>query len=217
MIKFLAALAIIGLNGYAYFFLATDERLPERRSFADFPLEIGSWQCPAREEMRDKVLQNLGASDYVICQYRDGETGDWINVYVGYHQTQIVENGGGTIHPPEHCLPGSGWNILDSEVVDLDLPGLPGDRPRAKRFVIAKGDHRQLVYFWYQSRGRVLATDFERLLWRLWDRAFRKRTDGALIRLMVAIPPNGSTEDGEAVVERFGRRLTPLLPEYLPL
>jgi len=175
--------------------------------------------------MPDKVLETLGASDYLICSFRREESRVPVNLYVGYHATQVREEGGGggenSIHPPEHCLPGSGWDIIDARVVPLELEGLPDghglfvDRPHAKRFVIAKGDHRQLVYFWYQSRGRVLAGGTDVIVYRFWDRAWRQRTDGALIRFTIPILRN----DEEAAERRFralAERVTPRLSAYVP-
>ena len=80
------------------------------------------------------VEKNLGVTDYLICDYSREGGEEAVGVYVGYHDTQVRKEGGGSgetvIHPPEHCLPGSGWDIIDAQKVPLDLPGLPGGRPR---------------------------------------------------------------------------------------
>jgi len=224
-VKAIAAALVLGLNFYVYYYMATDQVIPERKSFDEFPLRLGEWRCPEREEMPEKVLSNLGASDYLICSYREPGSSGFVNVYVGYHETQVREEGGGggenSIHPPEHCLPGSGWDIIDASVVPLELPGLPEghglfvDRPHAKRFVIAKGDRRQLVYFWYQSRGRVLAGGTDVIVYRFWDRAWRQRTDGALVRFTIPILRKDE-ERAEQQFRALAERVAPRLAAYVP-
>lgn len=219
MIKLIVGLLFVGLNFYIYNYLSTDEVIPPRTPFAEMPLELEDWRCTNPEKMDEPTLKNLGATDYLLCTFMPAEAGTPpIGVYVGYHETQVRKEGGGagenSIHPPEHCLPGGGWDIVDSRVVPLDLEDLPEGRiggPEAKRFVIAKGHARALVYFWYQSRGRVLARNHEVILYRFLDRATKQRTDGSLVRFTVPI----YNENEEAAEETF-RAFAPLLVEQLP-
>jgi EpsI family protein len=225
MTKAAVALAFIALNFYIYQYLATDEVIPARQPFAIFPLQLDDWTCTERERMSGRTLENLGASDYLLCHYSRPEPEGLVGVYIGYHETQVRREGGGggenSIHPPEHCLPGSGWDIIDSAVVPIDIEGMPeghgfrAGRREAKRFVIAKGNARQLVYFWYQSRGRVLARNEDVILMRFWDRARSRRTDGSLIRFTVPIV-RGDVEGAEENFREVASRMVPLLPEFVP-
>lgn len=219
MLKPLAALAFLGLNSYVYFAFATDQVIPPRDSFASFPLELEDWHCAEREQMEEKVLRNLGASDYLICTYQNEKVGTWVNLYVGYHESQVRTEGGGSgensIHPPAHCLPGSGWDIIGHEKVVLDLDGMP-ERPAAvNRLVIAQGEVRQLVYYWYHGRGRVTADDWKKILFQSWDRARDQRTDGALVRFSAPIHRGGEDQANEALLELVAH-VVPLLPPYVP-
>lgn len=119
------------------------------------------------------------------------------------------------IHPPAHCLPGSGWDIIASRKVALDLPQLPGAPAQVNRLIIAKGDQRQLVYYWYQERGRVIAEDWRKIVDLFWDRATRKRTDGALVRLTAPIV-RGNEEVSERAVLSVAAELTQRLPAFVP-
>lgn len=222
MIKLLVGLLFIGLNYYVYTYLATAEVIPERQEFASFSNQIGDFRCRAKGEMEPEVLANLGVSDYLICDYVDSSGSDLVNVYVGYHASQVRKQGGGagenSIHPPEHCLPGSGWDVIDARVVPLEIPGIgsqPGRQAEAKRFIIAKGSSRQLVYFWYQSRGRIIARNHEVILYRFWDRAVRRRTDGSLVRLTIPITHRGE-DRAEEVFDEFAAQLAPMLQGYIP-
>lgn len=225
MTRFAIALGFVALNFYIYQFMATEESLPPRDSFASFPQEAGDWRCPGFREMDPKSLQFLGASDYVICTYFRDNSSDAVDLYVGYHASQVRKEGGGgnanAIHPPEHCLPGSGWDIIDAQMVPIDFPGLPAGHglreagPRAKRFVIAQGDARQLVYFWYQGQGRVITANEDVILHRFWDRATRGRTDGALVRFTTPIE-RGDAIAAEQRFRDFAAVIVPILPQYLP-
>ena len=194
--KIAAAVGFLLLNLYVYYAFATDAVIPARQTFDRMPLEVESWRCERPERMDAETESNLGVTDYHLCEWTRTNGGDpaitpIVGVYVGYHATQIREEGGGagenSIHPPAHCLPGSGWDIVRLETVEIDLPGLPRTPARVRRLLIAKGSSRQLVYYWYQQAGRVIAEDWEKILYMGWDRASRGRTDGALVRFTIPI------------------------------
>ncbi|MBW2275640.1 MAG: EpsI family protein [Deltaproteobacteria bacterium] len=216
MTKTVVAILFVGLNFYIYHYLATEEVIPERVRFDEFPLEIGEWRCQGVEHMTEEVIANLGATDDIICSYYNPTLRQWVNVSANYHETQVRKQGGGagenSIHPPEHCLPGSGWDIIDNRVVPFRSGELEGE---AKRFVIAKGEARQLVYFWYQSRGRIIARLHDVIIYKFWDRATRRRTDGSLFRLTTPIVRSDEQAAEDAIVD-FAQQFTPLLPDYIP-
>lgn len=217
MIKLLVAVFFLGLNFYIYHFLATSEMHPPRADLSTFPLQLGSWTCPQRQPMEQKIIDNLGVTDYLICEFRSPDQMVPAGLYLGYHESQVgTEDGGETrIHPPAHCLPGSGWNIIQSEDVKLDIPGLPGAPADVKRVVIAKGDARQVVYYWYQERGRVIADDWKKLIALFWDRARMQRTDGALVRFTFPMM-RGQEDKADAAFQDLASHVVPLLPDYVP-
>jgi EpsI family protein len=219
MIKLAVAVLFLGFNYYIYYFLATTETTPPRESFAAFPTTLGEWRCPKREQVPADVERNLGVTDYLLCVFEPA-AGDPVGLYVGYHASQVRKEGGGSretmIHPPAHCLPGSGWDIIDSRKVPLEAPGLPEHGALVNRLIVANGSARQLVYYWYQERGRVIARDWEKVIDLFWDRALRSRTDGALVRFTVPIPVNGTPEASEDHLLELAGRVVPLLPTYVP-
>ncbi len=217
MTKALAAFLVLGVNFYIYHYLATAEIRPPRSEFSVFPLQVGDWVCPRREQMEQKMVDNLGVTDYFICEYHSPNEPMPAGVYVGYHASQVgTEDGGETrIHPPAHCLPGSGWAIIAAEDVVLDVPGLPGGPQPVKRVVIAKGEARQVVYYWYQERGRVIADDWKKIVALFWDRARVSRTDGALVRFTLPVV-RGDEAKADAAFNDLARQLVPVLPAYVP-
>lgn len=217
MLKPVVAAGFLALNFYVYHFFATDEVRPPRESFASFPLTLGDWRCAARERMDRAVERNLGVSDYLICTYL--RNGSAVGVYVGYHASQVRKKGGGgqatVIHPPKHCLPGSGWDIIGAGKVQIDTPGLPVRPATVNRLTVAKGDYRQLVYYWYQSRGRVIADDWEKIVDLFWDRATQRRTDGSLVRFTIPLRA-GQEQRAERDFRELASLLLPRLPDFVP-
>ncbi|MDG2335580.1 MAG: EpsI family protein [Myxococcota bacterium] len=213
MAKLLVALAFLLLNFYTYNYFANEDFIPERGDFVEFPLEIDSWRCSEVQMMSDDVLRKLGVTDYLLCDFFNPELDAVANVYVGYHERQTRDTGEGDniIHPPEHCLPGAGWDIIKSDVVPLDM-GFGGE---ARRVIVAKGNQRNLVYFWYQSRGRTIARNHEKVLYMFVDRALTQRTDGSLVRFTVPVI-HGDEQRAEEIFQSLAMRITPLLPQYIP-
>jgi EpsI family protein len=219
MTKLLVAAMFLAMNFYTYHYLGTGEVIPPRVSLERFPLQLGEWRCPRRETMGPDVERNLGVTDYVVCSFTRVDSAEAVGVYVGYHAMQVRREGGGSgenmIHPPAHCLPGSGWDIIASEHVPLDLPGLPGAPAEVNRLVIAKGDSRQLVYYWYQERGKVIAQDWKKILTLFWDRATTQRSDGSLVRFTVPLIHSDDAQ-AEAAFRDLAAHIVPLLPTYVP-
>ena len=217
MIKTLAAFAFVAVNYYIYAHLGTREVIPEREPFVAFPLEVEGWRCPGTQEMDPEIHAILGVTDYVICDFVSPERRALVNLYVGYHESQVRRYGEAgdevrTIHPPEHCLPGAGWNIVQSDLVPIVSGGLEG---QAKRFVIAKGEARQLVYFWYQSRGRLISRNHEVILYKFLDRAARGRSDGSLVRFTTPIVRE-DVDAADAAIRDFASAITPHFSSHLP-
>lgn len=221
MTRIAAAALFLALNAYVYHFFARTELSPPRESFESFPLELDGWACDERQEIAPDVADVLGASDVFLCDFRRAgkDSGVLVNAYVGYHETQIRKSGGGlsrsAIHLPKHCLPGAGWDVIDTSTIELDLPGLPGGPARVNRLVIAKGNQRQLTYYWYQSRGRVIAEDYMKMMHLFWDRATRSRTDGSLVRFTVQMIRKDEKR-AEADLREVASQVVALLPRYVP-
>jgi EpsI family protein len=215
----LVALAFLGLNFYIYHFLATDEVHPSRVEFASFPTKIGEWECREKAVMDPDSERVLGVTDYLLCDFVNLEERALIGVYAGYHQSQARKAGGGNdklIHPPKHCLPGSGWDIIGAKQLALDIPGMPEYPAVVNRFVVAKGEQRQLVYYWYQSRGRIIASDWKKIVYLFLDRARTNRTDGSLIRFSIPLPPGSPEEESDQRIMDLASELVPLLSDYIP-
>ena len=188
---------------------------PLRVSFSLFPMQLGEWQGVQRPPFTDRVLEVLGLDDYLTRYYVTPERAT-VDLYIGYWKSQQQ---GGAIHSPQNCLPGAGWEPISQRLLTFPDPRNPGAPPLSvNRYVIGKGLDRQLVLYWYQSRGRVVGSEYWSKIYLVLDAARYNRTDAALVRLVA--PINGTSPEAEAQAERqvleFANVVLPALGAYLP-
>jgi EpsI family protein len=147
-----------------------------------------------------------GMSSFVLRFY--GNPAEF-SVYVGYYETQSQ---GRSIHSPKNCLPGAGWDPLSSGTVTLSSASGPH---RVNRYVLANGNATALVYYWYQGRGRVQASEYAVKWDLLRDKAVRGRSEEALVRIVVPIERNDvAAADNRA--SRLGAQLVDEVQKHLP-
>jgi EpsI family protein len=157
------------------------------------------------------VLGALKLDDYLLADYRKpGEVP--VNFYVAWYASQRM---GASPHSPRVCIPGGGWEI--GEFGRASLPTGDGADPlRFNRAIIAKGEHRQLVYYWFQGRGRSISNEFEAKWHLLQGAVLDNRTDGALVRVTTPIGPLERVEAADQRLQDFIRVVFPMLPTYIP-
>ncbi len=183
--------------------VSTQRPVPIKRSLKEFPARIDGFSLTRTDRMDPKVEKILGVDEYLMGRYCRGQ--QCIDLYVGFFEEQQE---GAMIHSPKHCMPGGGWLPVEDRIISLKTPR--GEIP-VNRFVLQKGEQKLLVYYWYQGRGRVVASEFKDRLYLLWDRILRRRSDGALVRLITPYQ-----EGAEAALADFTKALLPLLEQYLP-
>jgi EpsI family protein len=191
------------------------EDVPLRMSFSLFPMQLGDWRGVQLPPFSDQVLAVLGLDDYLTRNYvRPDRT--FANLYIGYWKSQRQ---GDTMHSPQNCLPGAGWEPASQSHLTFPDPRNPGAPPlTVNRFVIQKGLERQLVLYWYQGRGRVVGNEYMSKIYLVLDAARYNRTDAAIVR--VVVPVAGTTAEAEAAAERsaldFVAELMTPLGKFLP-
>lgn len=153
----------------------------------------------------------LGAGDFLSRIYSQGAQSPPISLFIGYFPTQRT---GQTIHSPKHCLPGSGWVFVSSDSVDLI--DASGKSHRVGEYIIANGDARQFVIYWYQAHGRSVASEYMAKIYMVADAIRLNRTDGALVRVITPIASNEDTAAARMRAEAFVKQLAPLLPRFIP-
>ena len=154
-------------------------------------------------------MNSLGVDHYIMRQYRD-PSGYTLGLYIGYYESQTE---GEIIHSPKHCMPGSGWNAAKSELVPLPNQHKTASSAKINRVLLQKGMEKQLMHYWYQSRGRVVANEYKDRAYMILDSFLKRRSDGALIR--VTGPGYDFPKDVQKQTE-FISNLLKVVDEYIP-
>jgi len=91
-----------------------------------------------------------------------------------------------------------------------------GGRPsfEANRYVIQNGNNRALMVYWYEGRGRPLASEYWGKIYTVIDSVRRRRSDGAMVRIMVPIAT--SKEEAEKTAVELASQAAPELPAFIP-
>ena len=184
---------------------------PPRQSLTSLPLTIGGWEGRDAGEMSDQIVSALGVNDY-SNRFYSGLDGSTLSLYVGFYSSQRQ---GASIHSPLNCLPGAGWQPVRHEFLEIPV----GDATiQVNRIVILKDRVRQVVLYWYQSHGRVIASEYKAKLYSVLDALSTGRTDAALVRIVSpATSPGAAAEDAAAQrAAAFAQLLQPLLGAYIP-
>ena len=185
-----------------------------RLPFSQFPMQINEWRGAPQPPIEPKILAVLGVDDYLTRAYYTADHSAVVGLYLGYYGSQRQ---GDTMHSPLNCLPGAGWAPLSNSRIPILVAG--GSTIVVNRYIIQKGLDRQLVLYWYQSHGRVVASEYWSKLYLIRDSIRLNRTDGALVRVIapIAIGSEDGGETAERDATRFVRALYPTLSPYLPL
>ena len=204
---FLGLLVAGGLlvNAWAYL----GEAHVERKPLNGFPKQIESWeQVGGDEKFDDKTMAVLRASDYLLRNYSTSD-GRVLNFYVGYYASQRE---GATYHSPLNCLPGSGWVMSEPDRVTISPQGRPAFV--ANKYIIQNGDHKELLLYWYQGRGRAVASEYWGKIYTVIDSVRRRRSDGAMVR--ITTPIQDSEADALAASVALAEKSSTILPEFIP-
>ncbi|HKN73221.1 MAG TPA: VPLPA-CTERM-specific exosortase XrtD [Terriglobales bacterium] len=178
---------------------------------SSLPMHIDAWT--GTDIPIDKAtLEILGPGEYLLRDYENGsQPQPWINLYIPFFPTQKA---GDTIHSPEHCLPGAGWIPISRERIQLPRPD--GTSIPVNRYVVSKTGERQLVLYWFQAHGRVVASEWSAKYHLISDSIHMNRSDGGMVRLMTPMMNGESTDDAQARMMKLGSQLLPLIDNYIP-
>ena len=151
-----------------------------------------------------------GVSQYAFRVFGRDTGAVRLSIYVGYYESQSQ---GKTIHSPKNCLPGAGWEPVESNPLVVDAAGY---RFPVNRYVLENKGHRALVYYWYQGRGRVSANEYLVKWEQVRDRALAGRSDEALVRIMVPVAPGLSLAGADSLAVEVSRAIIRPLYTSLP-
>ncbi len=179
---------------------------PERESFDTFPPRIAGWRVIPSRLVPD-LIGGLAADDTLAASLIDGRQ-DSVSLFIAYYDHQ---ESGRSPHSPKVCMPGGGWEIMDTRRIRMNANGRSQPVNRVR---IVKGNDTLLVYYWYYGRGKWLANEW-RMKWELFrDAMLGQPTNNSLVRLSTLVPP-GDPAAADRTLQRALRDLAPLLPRYL--
>jgi len=188
-----------------------EELIPPRTAFAEFPMKMDAWQG-RRDIMDPQYVDVLKFDDYILADFSK-EGMPPVNFYSAYYASQRK---GESVHSPRSCIPGGGWQIKSLETVSVPGVRVYGDVLRLNRVLIQRGDERQLVYYWFQQRGRNMTNEYL-VKWYLFrDALMLNRSDGALVRLTTRTPAGEDLAKTEGRLVSFLASLMPRLDRYIP-
>jgi EpsI family protein len=203
----LVLILVVGIIVNAWSYLG--EARVERKELKDFPQTVGAWQKTGTDQiLDDETMKVLRASDYLLREFRKPE-GQVVNLYVGYYASQ---RSGATYHSPLNCLPGSGWTLSEPAKATIPLPD--GSSFIANKYVIQNGEYKNLMIYWYQGRGRNVASEYWGKVYTVLDSVRLRRSNGAMVR--VTVPIRSSEAEAERLAIDFASDASRVLPEFVP-
>jgi len=210
LIFILAVISITMTSLYSLLQSDRPETIPDRLALNHFPLLVGDWYGTP-DSLESIYIDALKFDDYIIADYLKGD--DHINLYIAYYGSQKK---GESAHSPRSCIPGGGWLIESIETVQIGDLYLNSKPLMANRTLIRKGDARQVVYYWFQQRGRNLTNEYLVKWYIFRDALMENRTDGALVRLTLPLKPSDSLQDADNAVADFMSAIQFRMNDFIP-
>jgi EpsI family protein len=187
------------------------EIFPSRLPLSAFPEQLGAWEGTDVPIDKD-VLSVLGPGDFLLRVYQNDEQPQpYIDLFIAYFASQRA---GDTIHSPKNCLPGAGWAPVENARITLTLPG-HAPFP-ATRYIIAKGEAREIVLYWYWAHDRGVASEYWAKFFLVSDSIKMNRSDGALVRVTTQMNPGETPEAAQQRLLPVTSQIVPLLDSYIP-
>ena len=207
MPKLILSLVLIGQAGF-YYGLQRPEPVPCSKPLADFPAMVGGWRM-VREPLMDQATKDVLRADAYLARDYTKSPEAAASLFVAFFRSQRA---GQTPHSPKNCLPGSGWVWTVADTISISTPGRAPIE--VNRYLVARGDEKALVLYWYQSRNRVVASEYHAAAFTAWDALRYNRTDTALVR--VAVPATNGESRATSTAVDFIQASFGTLREYFP-
>jgi EpsI family protein len=187
------------------------EIVPNIRPLRDFPRQLSGWTMAQEGYVDDETQAVLRADDTLTRTYRSPKFPLAPSLFVAFFKTQRT---GKAPHSPKNCLPGSGWEREQEGYLDVTIPGL-AEPIHVNRYLVAKGEEKSLVLYWYQTQNRVVASEYKAKIVTVEDAIRYNRTDTALVRVVVPVLGGNDAAAQQEAVD-FVRSFFAPLRKYLP-
>jgi len=211
--RVVTVLALLAVTWYVLQTTTEVAAVPVKKPLSLFPQQIAGYHLSNSFQSSAEVLEMLGVDDYIQYNYIDeANDNSRINLYAGFYKAVGVS---GSYHSPKNCLPGGGWGIDTVKKVTLQT-GIEGnDQATVSEMLIRNGAEYQVVLYWYQNRGRIIASEYWEKIYLVLDALFKGRRDGTFVRIMT-VAQDGDIKAAREQVKNFAEQVMPLLENHLP-
>lgn len=205
----MVAVLLGATTGMAY--LSHGESTPPAKPLSQFPAQVGPYTKIIDWPLDKETLDILKLTDYLNRGYwMPGMNQDLMGLYVGYFRSQRT---GATIHSPKNCLPGAGWNPMQATIYQLPLPD--GRTVPVNLYILRRGTDEEMVLYWYQSHGRIVASEYWGKFYLIYDALRLNRTDAALIRITTPVD-NGDEQAAKQRAIAFAKQVAMDVEQIIP-
>ncbi len=187
------------------------ENVPVHKQLENFTFPSSTWTMVEDSKLDAETLQVLNADDILSRLYVDKQASRAATLFVAYFETQRT---GKIPHSPKNCLPGSGWTPSQSGVAEISIPG-EAQPIRVNQYVVSRGQNQSIVFYWYQSRNRVIASEYSAKIYTVTDAIRYNRSDTALVRVVVSVS-DGNLKEAMQTGTSFVQSFFEPLKNYLP-
>jgi EpsI family protein len=190
--------------------LTPPEKVAESRPLHDIPTVIGNWKILQEGVVDAETEALLKADDTLSRSYVNTSDNQIAELFVAFFKTQRA---GAAPHSPKVCLPGAGWTPMESSVIPISIPGM-GKSISVNRYVVARGDEKSLVLYWYQTPKRVIANEYAAKFYTIVDGVRYHRSDTSLVRIIVPVMSTEAAAQATAV--QFAQTIFTPVRRFLP-
>jgi EpsI family protein len=209
--KVLAAVLVVQ-GGIFYAVAMRPERVPAIAPLSEFPRSFGEWNLYRESQIEPEIQEILKADDTLSRLYVNPSGRQGAYLFVAFFKTQRE---GQSPHSPKNCLPGAGFEPIESFPIDINVPGR-SDPIHINRYLTARGEEKTVTLYWYQSHQRIIAGEFAAKFWLIADSIRYHRSDCALVRIVVQVA-NDDTAGASRTAVEFAQTVFPILTRQLPM
>ena len=179
--------ALLLIQGIVFYSVALRaENIPPVSPLAGFPTSVAGWQMYKDVKIEQETLDILKADDTLNRVYINPQRTAQGYLFIAFFKTQRY---GQAPHSPKNCLPGSGYEPIESGPISISVPGR-AEPIEVNRYLTARGEEKSVTLYWYQSHSRIIAGEFSAKFWLIADSIRYHRSDSSLIKVVVPVRDN---------------------------
>lgn len=197
---------ILLLQAAAFYGLSRAEIVPPSPPLANLAKVLGTWTTVQEGVVEKEVQDVLKADDTMTRSFASPNFPGQVGLFIAAFRSQ---RNGKAPHSPKNCLPGSGWVQNEQGFTKMTIPGR-AEPIEVNRYIVQKGEAKSLVVYWYQSRDRVVASEYSAKGYVVLDALRDNRTDSALVRVIVPVIDNDADKAMAAATDFITVAFTPI-------